>query len=120
MGKIPYKARAIYGKLPAMGVHTKYLPGGAFDLYGFWEIKYDTIQVQRCHQYSIFCVDEIWEIIGHENGGYNARASKVNVRNNTLHSCSALSQLKHRFFCVLQDIISSRSASRGKFEHKAN
>ena len=38
MGKIPYKARAIYGKLPAMGVYTKYLPGGAFDLYGFWEI----------------------------------------------------------------------------------
>ena len=29
----------IYGKLPAMGVYTKYLPGSAFDLYGFWEIN---------------------------------------------------------------------------------
>ena len=40
MGKILYKARAIYGKLPAGGVYTKYLPGGAFDLFGFWEINY--------------------------------------------------------------------------------
>ena len=29
----------IYGKLPARGAYTKYLPGGAFDLYGFWEIN---------------------------------------------------------------------------------
>ena len=39
MGKISYKAQAIYGKFPAMGVYTKYLPGGTFDLYGFWEIN---------------------------------------------------------------------------------
>ena len=51
MGKIPYKARAIYGKLPAGGVYTKYLPGGAFDLYGFWEIM--VVRVWKCpSQYS--------------------------------------------------------------------
>ena len=36
MWKIPYKALAIYGKLPSMGVYTKYLPVGAFDLYGLY------------------------------------------------------------------------------------
>ena len=69
-------------------------------------------------------LDEAWEKIEHEIGGYSAWAFKVNFRNGVLPACSARSHFKPVkvpfFSCATGTcIISTRSTSQDKMEHSA-
>ena len=63
---------------------------------------------------ALYSTDGTREIIEHENGGYSAWASKVNVRNGVLQAYSARSHFKPvkalLFLCAI-GIISTWSAS---------
>ena len=67
-------------------------------------LKYDTIQVQRCHQYFTFCKQDMGNNRA-QKWRYSVRAFKVNIRTVyfglVLHG-HTLSKLKHCFSLVLQ------------------